>query len=198
MSFCVGRWLCHAACYVVLCCWLCCAAWRRVVWCRVALCCRVVFWCVGLDVGVWRRALFYGVVRRYLSICRVYSMLRCALLLSRLLWNSVSCCRVCCCVLCLGVALCCCFCFVGCAPLLCHVAPLGYVRLCGLVWCSRGFVVALFVVCGVAPRSCVVMLCRVGQRTVLWCRVVATLRRVAACAVLFRCVALGVVVLFCW
>ena len=69
---------------------------------------------------------------------------------------------------------------------------------CGMVWCSGGFVVGLFVVCGVAPRSCVVTLCRVGRRWVLWRRVVAAFRRVAACAVLFRCVVLGVVVLFCW
>ena len=44
-------------------------SWREL--CRGTLCCRVVFWCVGLDVRVWRRALFYGVVRRYLSVCRV-------------------------------------------------------------------------------------------------------------------------------
>ena len=50
----------------------------------------------------------------------------------------------------------------------------------------------------VAPRSCVVMSCHVGWRLVLWRRVVAALRRVAACAVLFRYVVLGVVVLFCW
>ena len=47
-----------------------------------------------------------------------------------------------------------------------------------------------FVVCGVASRSCVVMLCRVGWRWVVWRRVVVALRRVAACAVLFCCVAL--------
>ena len=49
----------------------------------------------------------------------------------------------------------------------------------------------LFVVGGVASRSRVVMLCRVGWRWVVWRRVVVALRRVAACAVLFRCVALG-------
>ena len=47
----------------------CYVSWR--VLCRGMLFCRVVFWCVGLDVGVWRRALFYGVVRCYLSVCRV-------------------------------------------------------------------------------------------------------------------------------
>ena len=49
----------------------------------------------------------------------------------------------------------------------------------------------LFVVCGVASRSRVVMLYCVGWRSVVWRRVVVALRRVAACAVLFRCVALG-------
>ena len=48
-----------------------------------------------------------------------------------------------------------------------------------------------FVVCGVASRSRVVMLCRFGWRWVVWRSVVVALRRVAACAVLFRCVALG-------
>ena len=49
----------------------------------------------------------------------------------------------------------------------------------------------LFVVCGVASRSGVVMLCRVGWRWVVWRRVVVALRCVAACAVLFCSVALG-------
>ena len=47
----------------------CIVSWR--VLCCGLLCCRVVFWCVGLDVGVWRRALSYGVVRCYLWVCRV-------------------------------------------------------------------------------------------------------------------------------
>ena len=49
----------------------------------------------------------------------------------------------------------------------------------------------LFLACGVVSRSLVVMLCRVGWRWVVWRRVVVALRRVAVCAVLFRCVALG-------
>ena len=55
----------------------------------------------------------------------------------------------------------------------------------------------LFVVCGVASRSRVVMLYRVGWRWVVWCRMVVALRRVAACAVLFCCVVLDGV-LWCW
>ena len=49
----------------------------------------------------------------------------------------------------------------------------------------------LFVVCGKASRNPVVMLCHVGWRWVVWRRVVVALRRVAAYAVLFCCVALG-------
>ena len=47
----------------------CIVLWR--VLCRVVLCCRVVFPCVGLYIGVWRQALSYGGVRCYLSVCRV-------------------------------------------------------------------------------------------------------------------------------
>ena len=47
----------------------CIVSWR--VLCRGVLCCCVVFWCVGLDVGVWRWALSYGVVRCYSSVCGV-------------------------------------------------------------------------------------------------------------------------------
>ena len=49
----------------------------------------------------------------------------------------------------------------------------------------------LFVVCGVASHGRVVLLRRVGWRWVVWRRVVVALRCVAACAVVFRCVALG-------
>ena len=49
----------------------------------------------------------------------------------------------------------------------------------------------LFVVGGVASRSRVVMLCRVGWRWVVWRRVAVVLRRVAACVVLCCCVVLG-------
>ena len=50
---------------------------------------------------------------------------------------------------------------------------------------------ALFVVCGVTSHSHVAMVRHVGWRWVVWRRVVVALRRVAACAVVFRCVALG-------
>ena len=49
----------------------------------------------------------------------------------------------------------------------------------------------LFVVGGVASRSRVVMLCRVGWRWLVWRCVVVALRGVAVCVVLFCCVALG-------
>ena len=49
----------------------------------------------------------------------------------------------------------------------------------------------LFVVNGRALCSRVVMLCRVGWRWVVWRCMVVVLRRVAASAALFRCVALG-------
>ena len=80
----------------------CYVSWR--ILCRGVLCCRVVFWCVGSDVGVWRRAVLCVVACRFVAL---YSMLRCAPLLSRWLWVSFSCCRVCCCLLCLGVVRCC-------------------------------------------------------------------------------------------
>ena len=62
------------SCFVSLCSTVwsygsCIVSWR--VLCRGVLCCRVAFWCVGFDVDVWRRALSYGVVRCYLSVCRV-------------------------------------------------------------------------------------------------------------------------------
>ena len=222
----VGSPGCAHLCVVLLCCVslrACiglCVSWcpflrvaSGLIWCWVSSCrvmcrgaCCVVACCVVLlCFGALGWTLVCGVGHCFTVLCVVtcrfvalYSMLRCAPLLSCWLWISFCCCRVCCCVLCLGVAWCCCFCFVGCAPLLRHVVPLGYVVLCGLVWFPRGFVVALFVPCGVASRSCVVMLCRIGWRRLVWRRVVAALRRVTACAVLFCCLALGVVVLFCW
>ena len=53
----------------------------------------------------------------------------------------------------------------------------------------------LFVVGGVASCTRVVLLCRVGWFLVVWCRVVASLRRIAACVVSCRCVAFGGAVL---
>ena len=49
----------------------------------------------------------------------------------------------------------------------------------------------LFVVCGVTSHSRVAILHRFGWCWVVWQRVVVALRRVAACAVVFRCLALG-------
>ena len=49
----------------------------------------------------------------------------------------------------------------------------------------------LFVVCSVTPHSPVAMVRRVGWRWVAWRRVVMVLRRVVACVVVFRCLALG-------
>ena len=53
----------------------------------------------------------------------------------------------------------------------------------------------LFLVGGVASCSRFVVLCRVGWCLVVWRRVVVSLRRVAACVVLRRRVALGGAVL---
>ena len=103
-----------------------------VVWCRVScrcvlssgrmvlvlclgMCCVVACCVVVLCFGALGCTLVCGVEHCNTVLCVVtcrfvalYSMLRCVPLLIRLLWIS-SCCRACCCVLCLGVAWCCVF-----------------------------------------------------------------------------------------
>ena len=140
------------------------------VWCRVSSC-RVVSWPVVLSccvlvrwVGIW--CVASGIVLRLcalllvgLSRCVACCLAhRCLVVGCGLVFLVVGFVGVCYVSALRGVVLR----FVGCAPLLCHVGPLGYVVLCGLVWLSLGFVVAC------SWRCCVVPCCVVVSG-VVWC-----------------------------
>ena len=118
--FCGSLLTCCVGMFVACCC---CVVWCRVSCCCVlscgrtvpvlcrGVCCVVACCVVVLCFGALGWTLVCGVGHCLTVLCVVicgfvalYSMLRCVPLLSCWLWMSFSCCRACCCVLCLGVA----------------------------------------------------------------------------------------------